>query len=589
MIILQTDKFEIDLSRYGLDTKERSSMFSDNIYGSYSLPFVITEANDIIQKIGFPTMDNIIMESTALNGRLRLPQRHYKCQFYIESHKDNKLECRIEFGEDKPAIFDVDISDLNWDTVITPDIKALAESKLNKEWPEVQENYPMVFDNEIQEDDNYDKFLGFINNYDDINNEFLTNEMVQETDDNGDPVNVPYNRNVLVPCVYLMEILRKIYAADNKVMIGEAVSHPKLTKAVYVPDNYLEKLDSSQYFQWSFGLRENYNNQNYQPEQNFYQQLFNPTAVGSYKLKIKVNLPANIAGDFRLEVRLNNPILKLYESNGSRVDIDDTVTINVEDLNGTPEVDVRMFISYTDINISEYNSFEIAFDDGAVNVFPNVYSLSDFVPEMTCGEYINMMKDWFNLRIRPEENYVKIDFIENNIGDEEIVDHEHLRSPDAEFKFNNNRYYKLTYEDGQRVNYTRDGQIQTEVIKKGQDEVKLENPVRNLPVVINEGTITATREGERADMDFVLYDGSPIISDNSGLSLQNVFDEFWKKWVKTRINGKEIEEDFTCSIHEDISIDKMYKKHNELCYVKELDKKYNSDETMEVKMVMETI
>lgn len=589
MIVLQTEFFKIDLSKYGVTLKEKSSLFTDNIYESYSLPFVIPEASDIINKLGLPTLNNIINLKTSISGKLIFHDRFFICKFYIKSHKNKNLSCSLSFGDNKPQAFDVKLSNLGWENILTPDFNSHASGIITQSWPDVSHQFPMIYKPSIKETTNYEKFEGFINNYDEVQAAFVSNSIEEELNEDEELIDVVYNRNVMMPCVYLVEILKKGYKFSKKEVLGEFINDEMIQKITYKPKNFINKLDASQFQSFSFGNPDP--NNPLDDGGNYYIATFNATEVGSYKLKLNFNIPSALVGYFKLTVRVNNSLIKKYESSLSRVNINEDLKINLESTLNSPEIRVEMNIPFTTVNMQQYNAMEFSFEDGKLNILPSFYNLSDFMPDMTFGEFVNLIKNWFNLDIKNYDGYVMIDFLENNITNRKKTDHEHLKVDDAEFLTNENKVYELKYANDEKVTITKEGQIYNDVNRNNTELVEILTNAKPLISEFNEGILTAFDNGNDSGFDFVYYDGSNLnrVPSSSELSLQKIHDLYWTNWLKTRIISKTVKDSFKCSSYEIINKDEISKKYNEFIFPKEINKRYEDSETINVTIEGETL
>jgi hypothetical protein len=589
MIVFQSDLFRIDLSKYNVSLKEKSSLFSDNIYQSYSLPFVVPEASEIIKKLGLPTLNNIINLKTSISGRLLFFDKFYSCKFYIQSYKSDNLNCKFTFGDNKPDGFDAELKNLGWENISNINFNDHAVSLISKSWPETSHQFPLIHDAKIQEEDNYEKFLGFINNYDQLSGSFLSNQFLNEVDDDGDTVSVLYNRNVMMPCVYLAEILQKGYKLAGKEVLGEFINHETIKKIIYKPDTFLEKFYDTQFETFIFSNPESVN-----PEggtDNYYLTTFDPQEVGSYELYLKFNLPRSIASSFDLKVTVDDVLFKEYSSSLSRVILNEKLKINIEGITSTTKVKVELFIPFTTINIEDYNTIQFSFAEGDLNLFPRLYNLGEFMPDMKFGEFVNFIKNWFNLDIKTFDNYVIIDFLENNITRRRKRDHEHLKVNDAEFSTNENKVYKLQYDNDQKVIVNKQGQIYNEIDIDVNKIVEIKVEASALVSEFKRRILTAVASENESKFDFMYYDGLTAnrVPSSAALSTQNVYDLFWKKWLRTRINSKTVKESFRCSAFETFDKDEILKKYNEFIFPKEINIKYLNSETVEVSIEGETL
>ncbi|WP_283640076.1 hypothetical protein [Mesonia mobilis] len=597
MIVFQTKLFQLDLSAYGVSLKEENSLFTDNIHQSYSLPFSAKLDDELKEKLDLVTLDNVIDKQVKIEGRLLLQNRHFEAVLYVEEYENTVVEFNLRYGSDILPIYETPLKDLGWPTIITQNLTQLAKTTISQAWPQTGFNFPMVYHPELPDGNDYDRYLGFVNNYEGGN--FLTNEVIQEENDDGDLEDVYVNRNVMAPFPYLLEILKFGFSQAGKQAIGEIFTHPDFKKALYIPGNYLERFDASENQQISFNQRtsaQSIGGLLY----NIYETSFTPTTVGSYNVNLNVNMPPGIAELFFLQVirqdalSQDETVIRSYASNDTRVQIEEKITVNVENGDNYDPIIIRMRLRYQQTDISSYNNFEFSFSGGQLNVFPNVFSLADFMPDMKFGEFVNELKNWLNLDIKHQDRLVKIDFVENTLFNKPRKDHEHLQIPNPRWKSNRTRFYKLTYKNDETVYYGIDGQVYSELEQGKSETITIDMDLQPALVESNKNIITAVAPEDAAKIDFCLFDGlsglrptcKPEIANL--LSLQNVKDNFWSQWLYFRVHSKTLKEVFECSVFEEIFTDEYSKKYNELHIFRKLDKKFISETRMKVDIESET-
>ncbi|MBT0607663.1 hypothetical protein [Aequorivita echinoideorum] len=591
MIYFQSEQFELNLLAFGVSLNEENDIFTDSINKSYSLPFTIKADNAILEKLGLPTLDDITDVNSKIPGRLKLPSSHYSANLFLGEVFGDNLECKITFGEATLPVYETKLKDLPWPIILAGDLRQHAKNRIDQQWPLLGYNFPMVYNPKIKEESNYDLFEGFVNNY--ANGEFLQNEI-----DTSGEENVYINRNVMVPFPYLLEILKFGYKTAGLKAVGEIFQDETLKKAVYMPEKFLEKLDGSQYLQFAFTSRtrmETASNIMY----NVYERSFVPENDGTYNLAFTINLDPTLAKYFRLEILRENALsgtlttLERYYSTENRVQLDEKLDIEVTPANEQDPILVRLTLLYTNRSISDFNNFEFSFSDGQLNVFPTSFSLRDFMPDMTFGEYVNKLKNWLNLEIVPQETAVMINFLQKNILNRAKRSHRHLEVIPKK-QTNSNRFYKLNYANDERVFYTKDGQIYSDLDDEGSDIVIIDMGVQPAIVESNKGVTTAVMPENTSDLDFCIYGGvsggRPVckFEDSKKLNLQNVFKKWWEDWLRVRVRGYSYKENFECSPHEIFMIDEISVKYNQFHIMKKLNRKYISEDIMKVDVESET-
>lgn len=588
-MIFQTELFEIDLSSNSVSLKEENDLFTDSINRNYSLPFTIEADAELLVKLGFPTTDNVTDFEITIEGKLLLPYDHYPATLNLGDIQNNRIECSLTWGRDDLPVFDLHLRDLQWGFVINPDMRAQAQSVITKEWPEVGYQFPMIYRPQQAAESNYEAFEMFMNHHD--GSGFLNNTTVDQ---------VHYNRNILAPAPYALEILKKVFTSAGKKIFGSIWSHPVLTKICYVPEKHLENFRGTSYQTFNFGLPTSVEEDVFGLK-NYYRKVFNMQQIGTHVFQYKIEMDPVLAESFYFRVFLKNNFteeetdLLVEQSQLNFVNLQDELKVNIDATNQGSELNIEMKIKYTQQNISATNSFEYTFDDGKLNQFSSVFSLRDFIPDMTAGEYVNMLKNWWNLDIDYKDDHVYVNFAKDSVFDKPKADHSHLEDPQRKKRSNKNRLYKLTYDNGEVVYYNRTGRLSSVRNEKNFDLIEIEMPLKPLEVESSEGVITAVFPEDTSDFDFVVYDGvnpagQPLCSSSltNDMKLNCVVENWWERWLYFRVHSFSSSEDFECSVHEQIKKEELSVKYNELHIIKTISKKYLSEKRMRVEIESET-
>ena len=593
MIIFRTlTNYKIDLSRFGVSLSEESSLFSDNIYKSYSVPFTIPADDDLVEKLGLPDLDNITDVETSIRGKLILPYTYYDAILFLGEIQGGQIECSISFGDAELPVYDRKLKDLPWPVQLIGQYGYTMEfaGKVANTWPTVPYNFPRVYDAKIKEKSGYESFRGF------INDNTGTGPVFNEVDNTGtEPVY--HNYNVLAPFPYLLEILRFGYQQEGKTISGELFDDEIMKQALYIPKGYLEKFRGSEYLAFSFTTPTETEDEN----TGVYRRTFTPEKIGTYQVDYKMNIDPVTAASFEFKIYQEDPndpfndtVLLDNSSANNRVRLSDKLKINVTSETQFHPIVIEIRLNYRAESIAGMNQFEYSYKEGKLNEFPASFSLADFVPDMTFGEYVNELKNWLNLDLVVQDTNVEINYTQNSILKKQREDHRHLEIPKPRKTHNSNRFYKLTYANGEQVFYNKNGQVFSELDEKGVDVIEIKMDVQPAVVEQNEDVITAVVPEERSKIDFCLFkspgqlinDCDPVVARE--LSQQNNFDRNWSEWLKYRVHSKTFKESFECSVHERININELSFKYNELHVIKKLKKKYQSEKTMKVDLESET-
>jgi len=596
MIVFQAPTFQIDLSSYGVMLKEKSNLFNNELNKSYSLPFTINANEYLLLKLGLPTLENITGAETRVAGKLVLDDRHFPCSLFIGDVLENKLQCNLIYGNEDLAVYNTKLKDLPWPLVIVPSLHVHAIMANRSGWPMTPYNFPMLYKPELREETNYALFEGFVNNNDGTN--YLTNEV-----DNSGAEPVYINRNVLAPFPYLLEILRLGYKTAGLKVFGDLFEDEILKKTLYIPKNHLEKFKGAEYLNFNFttptGTETIFNELVY----GVYEKELVPTEAGSYEISYLLNLDPIIASYFEFNIFTEDALSGIRTnvfqalSRNNRVHLEDKFVLNVEAAAQYDPIILQLKLIHTPESIAAFTSFEYRFKGGQLNEWPTVFSLRDFMPEMTFGEFVNNMQGWLNLDVQPKDKYVDINFAQDSVLKRPRVNHEHLEVPGKKVSSNTNRLYKLSYANTEKVLYNKNGQIYSDLDEAGNDVIEIKMDLQPALVESNENVTTAVFPKDNAAIDFCVYE--PLIA-GSGLKplcsstlvrelfLQAVFLSRWEKWLYFRVNSKTFKESFDCSVHNRISTNELSVKYNSLHLLKSVDKKYKSEKVMHVEIESET-
>src|SRR5690606_37157666 len=152
-------------------------------------------------------------------------------------------------------------------------------------------------------------------------------------------------------------------------------------------------------------------------------------------------------------------------------------------------------------------------------------------PDISFGDFVNHLKNWLNLDISIEDEWVNINFLQETMMDIIPDRHNHLEDPNRVKKSNKNKIYKLTYEDTTSILVSNTGQVFSDIDQKNKEVIEIEMPVKSLLVEQNKNIITGVYPDDRPELLFCLYDGlkagrNPCVENISGssLSLQDIYE-----------------------------------------------------------------
>lgn len=595
MIVFKTTTWDWDLTNKGISFTEKNNMFFDEQRKSFTFPFTEEITPDIADKLGLVTVDGVVKYKQRVYGYLIKDHTFYNAYLKINTVVGNRVELTIFYGKETLKVFDKELKDLPFRvTTAEPDLPTFAKAQLTDGWPTATHQFVKISRDDIATKSNYEHFAGFLNNYtydDQVPGEWSFPVNTNE-DIDGDTVAV--NRNVMVPLTYLMEVLKIGFATEGLTIRGDFVNDNFNKKILLVPKNFMEKFAVSQYDQYSFST---YTTQVLENGQvyNVYTKQHTPTQEGAYSLKMRINFNSVIAQYFKLTVTQAGETLYEAESQNSIVNINETLDINILDTTVFDPIYVQLKLKQQVGSIADYNTFVYEYNEGALNVFPTVYTIADFLPDMDFRKFTNKIKTWFNLKFDYTENSVYINYIENSLSTMVFDDKRHLEVPKPQRILNTNNLFKLTYPNNEEVLVDKNGQTYNESDFSDDEIKKIEMDVLPLDVMANKGSITAIYPEDDEDLMFVLYDG-PVAGENIAvnninnrrLSLQHIYDNNYKNWLRFRANAETVKDSFTMHFTEIIDIEKGLIKYDKKHLIKSIKKKLTTEEHYKVDVESET-
>ena len=239
------EEFEFDLSDTRITFLEENPMFFDYLIKNYTLPFRYF-AKDASKIFGFIDLKNIDEYNSVFEGKLVIDNLFFDAELRLLKLTGEYLEGKFTYGRSKLRVMNKKLSDLNFPKILMDDVLDHANKTIRKNYPETDYNYPMIIDNKIKENENYEAFEGIVNNY--SRGRFMLNSKDK---------NKPINRNHLTPFPYLMAILRVAFEEDNMILSGDFVNDLRNQKMIWYTEKFIEKYNGKvNVFQNDFSLSE---------------------------------------------------------------------------------------------------------------------------------------------------------------------------------------------------------------------------------------------------------------------------------------------------------------------------------------------
>ena len=232
---------------------------------------------------------------------------------------------------------------------------------------------------------------------------------------------------------------------------------------------------------------------------------------------------------------------------------------------------------------------------------PNQVDLTRSVPDITFGELVTTLKNWFNLSVDFFENEVIIDFVQDAVANAPIKDYSDFEVMTPVRKLQKGNSYLLHFQDISSKDYVFLPVFQNNTIITNSgyktNEKTTDIPINGypLPVTFRNGIQTAHAFEQSSDkVQLILYDGTTeglnLAKDSSDLLLPSVHAMFHKDWLSRRINSQIFEWNFLADSYDlfDKSVKDKINCYGCVHLIKSINKTEISPEIFEVEIETES-
>jgi hypothetical protein len=581
MIIFYGDTFKLNVTDLNIKYIEESSFFYDAFYKNYTPPFNMPLDEETSLKLGLIDVDNVSSYTIKHEGKLFIDTVFYDAYLLIESENEY-IEGSFYYGKENLPLLETPLSELPFPTIDNYlNIRLLASDYVDKSWPEVSCNFPMVFDDDFSATTNYKEFEGIVNNFD--GSTFVTNNLDAE----GNVV----NKNILVPFPYIMEILKVGFNSAGKQITGAFVNKKENEHLLLDTKQHLETFSSttSEAFQFSHITDQFFEGSTLISE---YEKNIAISAIGNYKINTSLNLPGDIIlHSFKI---LQDDVI-IFETKTKT--IQEETVINKTEAAGAYSIKIVMQLVNSSPDVSSYNNFYFEKSEGKLNVFKDVFSLAEFMPDMTFGGFLQKLKNWLNLKVELYANYVVIDYVEDLFSLIDFKDETAFEVPFPARQFNQIKRYKITTENPDNEIYVGKDGLSSTIDDIREEDIKTIDTGVSLYEVEERNGIFAALRNEDADFGIILYNGKDAANyaisvasvDGFTFSLQEIYTYYWKKWLYFRLNSETYTDKFTAHSLEEFNILVGRYKYNKKHIIKKITRQRVSEEEYLLEIESETL
>ena len=583
LIKIIANNIELDVVKETLTiTKENTSMSSDFKVACSDFPFLIVENSKTEKVLGGRDITTANKTKTVPVIVEELNEKYYG-ELRILSYLPGFRKVTLKYATELLQIMDTNISSFMPVTSVIPgEVNPVLFSEesasvilghehwpdfvspyINESYPNVKFNFPMMswknkFGADLEPDDDWINYKQHINYFDEDDNFVLNNYSIVDSFTTD-------NQNVPAPQIYLLSPLFYALKSLGWTMEGNFTTSEFVKKIMFLSaKNNLCKTEVS--------LETIFINYPALPIWNVFLYRSRPTCktivyqtlpdLGkvTFNWMFKINDPTTDVKTFA-EFRRTREIRLLEDV---RVEIEKVILFQNAIVgfdkvySGSHEFEV---IAGDEISITYYNLHQIMPMDYSLTIqkkdnskvfhqFHPTIQLGRYLPEWTFGTYLNELKKLFNLKIDTDDFIKKIslNFNENIIqnSEKEVLRKSLAIKTHDQPLFN---AFHLGYQNDidKALWITREG-IEAFIDQKSDFSNKLDSKFKFVP---NNG-YTAELSDDLANKDGVglmiyNHDFAPYISshyENKTLKIdgQNgIYTNFWKKWLKFRLNAVPIE------------------------------------------------
>lgn len=563
LIKIIANDIEIDIVKETLNiTKENNSFVNDyKVYRS-DFPFLIVENSKAIKALGARGIDSVNKPKIVSVIVFELNER-YHGELQILSYLNGFRKVTLKYASELLTIMNTQISSFMPVVSVIPGeqnpVPFTEESEINydqsmnwknypipflsKNFPEVKWQFPTMywknkFGVNLGTDDPWALYKNYINQYE--NDELIVNTIVY---DNGFVIK---NKNVVSPQVYLLAPLFYALKSIGFTAEGLAFNNPFLQRILFLSTK--NNLSNTKSYKLTMPP-------------------LIPLTVGSTAYESSLQILIERAGTYTINYSINEisfpnepnreVLFKVFFLS-IRGYYQHNTTLPSQVLSGSIDVDVDeshigMFIEITYFTranfIPEYKISVDNEDNSYYQMHPTI-ELGRYVPEWTFGTYLNELKNIFNLKIEIDDLRKKVSLNFN----EDIIETPAKEVLKKSLKIQS---HDQPFYDSFHLKFGNDEDSSLYIYKTG-DELYL-NQKSDFPQLIeskfkfvpnNSFTAELSENLESKDgVGFMIYssENSPYISNNyqnQTLKIEGengIYENYWKKWLKFRLNASHIE------------------------------------------------
>ena len=606
IVYLPTAK--LDLSKQKFSIQENNAKVSDSQFTKIIFPFSLPVSEEILNSIGDIINHAATDVETVIDCKLEHEGRVHDAKLEILGNEGLYAEAQIDYGFDELPNWTKKLSELPLENFSVPDIHTYAPTLLNKKYPEVNFNFPRIYNKKYDPTSEvWDAFDGFLND--------MKPDMTEMRRNYIDGVGNIFNVNIIHPMPYILHVLKTGFRDAGFELKGHILTDADLLyRTIYSGTDYFT---SKQQRRYNFNIKASQPDEllleNGPDDYAIYERHITIEKTGTYKIAglIKFWKAKKMFSNY--QISLNGQKLWQKRTNSDRsdymIDIPIDIDFNVNQENSVltffckkqyhPDWDFQLAdLLVTSKVLEDISNAELGEDSGFVTN-RNEVNLKNAVPDMTFGDFVNKICNWFNYAMIPIEKTIYM----NRLSLEKYFEPKDFRKYEAKRPKRvpkKNVSYLLKFPELDRkvdsVFYDAQGfKLNGEEIA---DTKVIEIDGYALPVYMpkpNSHSTAVVQTDSTTMLQLVYYDGLTDGTNNAknpaGCHFPELFYKNWENWLKRRLECYEYTWKFTIPIEEmaNYSINDYIYCYDNIHLIKTLNKDKVSETTYEVEIITETI
>ena len=606
IVYLPTAK--LDLSKQKFSIQENNAKVSDTQFTKIIFPFSLPVSEEILNSIGDIINHAATDVETVIDCKLEHEGRVHDAKLEILGNEGLYAEAQIDYGFDELPNWTKKLSELPLENFSVPDIHTYAPTLLNKKYPEVNFNFPRIYNKKYDPTSEvWDAFDGFLND--------MKPDMTEMRRNYIDGVGNIFNVNIIHPMPYILHVLKTGFRDAGFELKGHILTDADLLyRTIYSGTDYFT---SKQQRRYNFNIKASQPDEllleNGPDDYAIYERHITIEKTGTYKIAglIKFWKAKKMFSNY--QISLNGQKLWQKRTNSDRsdymIDIPIDIDFNVNQENSVltffckkqyhPDWDFQLAdLLVTSKVLEDISNAELGEDSGFVTN-RNEVNLKNAVPDMTFGDFVNKICNWFNYAMIPIEKTIYM----NRLSLEKYFEPKDFRKYEAKRPKRvpkKNVSYLLKFPELDRkvdsVFYDAQGfKLNGEEIA---DTKVIEIDGYALPVYMpkpNSHSTAVVQTDSTTMLQLVYYDGLTDGTNNAknpaGCHFPELFYKNWENWLKRRLECYEYTWKFTIPIEEmaNYSINDYIYCYDNIHLIKTLNKDKVSETTYEVEIITETI